>query len=457
MDLWYVRGDNPIARSAVYFPVLALIFLTACNSENTGESTTTLPINSFLQKVAAVAEPRGSQAGDQIDSTAAQCLVGAFTSTHCADVPQSVNDAGARVVLLDTGQLSGSYISRLMDGVSTSARWSTISWTPLGPYGKELPGNSSEESVYSTDNVSMSENTILFHFNENPGSTRFSDSSGNSVAATCGGREPSDCPTSGVTGHFNSAVEFSEGTSLSVPANEFQLSLNAITFSVWISPKKSEPGANAQFIFEKRQPSGADLAAYVIAAENGDSLFCAQVVNAAGISAQKCANETPLSDETWHHVAFRFTQNLIDLFVDGRHSDSASGSTLAASNSAGNALVIGADSSASNNFVGLLDEFAIFKRALSDSEIKALFHRGAYSLKVQIRSCMDQSCSANLFEGPDGTKASFFSEESNSSLGEPSFNLASPLTNRYFQYRVDLSRTSADLPPPGFQLFTAGH
>ena len=113
-----------------------------------------------------------------------------------------------------------------------------------------------------------------------------------------------------------------------------------------------------------------------------------------------------------------------------------------------------------NEFVGYLDEIALWNRALVDSEILNLYRRGANRLKYQIRTCDDSACSGESWLGPDGTNQTYYSELQNvktagifSTTGDvqtDAMNLVFPefsalVSNQYFQYRVIMESDDENL------------
>ena len=113
-------------------------------------------------------------------------------------------------------------------------------------------------------------------------------------------------------------------------------------------------------------------------------------------------------------------------------------------------LVIGNRNDNGQSFDGIIDEVAIWSRTLHANEIKQLYQRGASRLKYQVRSCDDNACSGESWQGPDGTSGTYFSELNNNTtpltgLGDVKATLPSmlfsaftsaPSANQYFQYRT---------------------
>ncbi len=122
------------------------------------------------------------------------------------------------------------------------------------------------------------------------------------------------------------------------------------------------------------------------------------------------------------------------------------------------------------HFNGLIDEIAIWNRALCDgtnicatNEILELYRHGVNRIKYQVRSCSDSTCTTGspTWIGSDGTNQTYFSENNNNLIAKdggdltssdsvlttlpsmtfssfPSLTSSVLPTNRYFQYRAIL-------------------
>ncbi|MCA9388441.1 LamG domain-containing protein, partial [Candidatus Berkelbacteria bacterium] len=144
----------------------------------------------------------------------------------------------------------------------------------------------------------------------------------------------------------------------------------------------------------------------------------------------------------WNHLVLTYDPSLSadqqKLYQNGSLVASA---TISAPILTDDSVIIG------NGFAGQIDEVAFFDRALSADEIEDFYNRGAKRIKFQVRSCNDPACSGESFIGPDGSGATYYSEElNNSSLGLPNLDLLGINSNRYFQYRLFLE---SDLPVAG--------
>lgn len=79
-----------------------------------------------------------------------------------------------------------------------------------------------------------------------------------------------------------------------------------------------------------------------------------------------------LSLDIWYHLVFTWDKNRLKLYIDGEFNNEFSGAVF--NNYTGNYQAnIGASHSANNWFRGRMDDFIIFKRALSDDEVEKLY------------------------------------------------------------------------------------
>jgi len=124
-----------------------------------------------------------------------------------SDTLWGVNNSAVELTPAGKTNSSGIYISSIKDATA-STTWTTISWTPLAPYGKELPGSGASETAYSSGNANMNSNALLMHMNESGGA--IVDSSGNNKNGTNHGA------MYGAAGKLNKALSFSSTTQLTV-------------------------------------------------------------------------------------------------------------------------------------------------------------------------------------------------------------------------------------------------
>ena len=174
--------------------------------------------------------------------------------------------------------------------------------------------------------------------------------------------------------------------------------------------------------------------------------------NAYGISADVSNITAFINDQVityptpsdWAHVVLTYDKNIgtsqQKLYVNGALV--ATGILSEAINLNANDLFIG------QNYIGSIDEVAVFNRVLNDVEVLDHYKRsGAIKLKLRVRSCNDAVCDDEVFTGYDGTDNTYYCELYNDTLGLPSLTLTNVETNRYFQYKAYMWTDNASYTP----------
>ncbi|MFH1188652.1 MAG: LamG-like jellyroll fold domain-containing protein [bacterium] len=368
----------------------------------------------------------GALAGETntfVDNTQAEFNLGSHNETQYDVV-------NGWLELTPTGQNNGSGIfsSSIKDTGILNAAWSSLEWVSTWPFYKELPNNGSIESQYQNGNVSMVDNQALLHFNETIGATGFSDSSGTSHTGVCA----SGCPTAGIGGELNTAVEF-DGVDDRIRIGTIT-PIDDFTISVWVRPDVTTcPGSNDCEILQSSSGLVFDF--------NDSSEYRICSIWPACVSV-------PLSTidvGVWQQLAAVRSGGICTLYKNG--SPVPGGSGACSTDPQEGIFYIGGHSANDRFFDGGMDEFAYWNRALSAEELIGIYRRGVLKLKYQVRSCDDPSCDTEIFVGPDGTSGTYFSELNSTSVLPPSFSLSNVSDNQYFQYRTYLETDDATYSP----------
>jgi len=122
----------------------------------------------------------------------------------------------------------------------------------------------------------------------------------------------------------------------------------------------------------------------------------------------------PRTPSGWNHVALIYDGSELKLFLNG---------TRVASTPATGAIVDSDDPLIIGDFIGFqgnIDELAIFRRALSDDEIRYHYARGVTHLLLEVRSCDDPGCVGDAW----------------TPVPYPPPRTISVPDNRYFQFRA---------------------
>ncbi len=152
-----------------------------------------------------------------------------------------------------------------------------------------------------------------------------------------------------------------------------------------------------------------------------------------------------LNDTTWHHVLFTFKANVLSglkIYVDGVNVNSASTVNVNLIQSSASIVTIGAPTSGgpTNNFSGLMEEVAIWNRALSATEVSDLYRKGISRLDLNVYSCSDSSCTTK-------TGSQYISDANNNSAMDLNSNV---LNSRYLGFDAFFKKAK------GFEDYNAG-
>jgi len=339
------------------------------------------------------------------------------------------------LLVLSANQTSGTYTSNIKDATA-STTWNSIAWTPNQPTGK-----AGTETGYPTGNINMAGNALLYHLDETSGA--LSDSSGNGKNGTA---------FNGLSyqsvGVFNYGIKF-DGINDYVKTPSIDSSnTNKVTIVFWIKLPPANP--SAQIIFEASPNYNVRMDSYIATVTNNK--IAIGTYGNFGYSTWTADNT--LQPNVWYHITTVFDKSLTNketsIYINGiKTTGSNSGLDSNSTNNFGiQPIYIGNRGDGKGYyFKGWLDEFTIFNRTLSPTEITDMYKRGVLNLRYQVRSCANNTCSDGTFVGPDNTANTYYSENDNNSNSVPSFSLTNIPNNRYFQYKTffdtnDITQTS---------------
>ncbi len=358
---------------------------------------------------------------------------------------------------------AGLYTSRVMDAQSTQ-NWNSIAWSSIFPFHKPLPSTNVSESttVYSSLANSNDENGLLYlwHLDE-PSDIVTQHALDDTTSGNHGLYESgygwSSEPAWGLPGMFGRCVALDGVNHASHIATTLSVtSPSAYTISLWFNSHDQTGGRI--FGFGDRQygmmNTYQDRQLYL----TDTGLLAFGFLTAVGTKTV-VQSSTAYNDGFWHHaVASYDTTNGATLTVDVA---GAGGNTTLTPKIYTGYWRIGSDTMtgwgsapANTGFTGLVDEVAVFNRALTASEVSALWRRGATRARFQVRTCALAACGENPnWLGPDGTANTYFSEYHNTLNGNwlatgpnlifANFNQLTLNPNRYFQYRIALETDDA--------------
>lgn len=240
---------------------------------------------------------------------------------------------------------------------STSVDYYHWSWTGVAPGSALVNAPIPFPDSGATTPIDMTDNEGLWHFD-----SAATDTSGTGNNATLSG-------TTYVAGKVGThAVNFSSGDYAEVP-NDASLNSATGTVSFWFKTSTSTAGSHA-FLVGKHLPLWS-LEGWFLYLDNNQ--LKASIKN--NIQTDTLGpTAAALNDNAWHHVAFVFVSGgTSKLFVDGALIDTEP-ATIAFTPTPLQPLRMAVSVDAFwGNYVGSLDEVALWSRALSDAEVFSIY------------------------------------------------------------------------------------
>ncbi len=245
-------------------------------------------------------------------------------------------------------------------------------WTgPDGDEGALLSTfNNTVEIPSASDNTTNLK--VLYHLNNQTvgeySGTNFEDFSGSGFNGSCSG---ATCPTISANGRMRGTYAW-DGTNdfVDIGASDPIATTDTVTFGGWV-----KPGTGNNYAFGRgRDGSGSGWSLYLYAGSNG-AAQTAVVTDTPSTAGYTAKGTTVLRADTWHHVmAVWVPGSGISLYVDGVHQKTASTTSTNLRTS-----TVGSRLGRVNDlyYNGSIDEFAIWTRALSATEIYNLYKNGA--------------------------------------------------------------------------------
>lgn len=208
-----------------------------------------------------------------------------------------------------------------------------------------------------------------WNLNENT-STTANDTSGNGNTGTL-----TNGPTWGA-GKYGSAVDF-DGDDSYVSTNLEIDETSAYSVTFWTYPRTL---ADDNTFFN---PSGANEGSGLYYDTN-TLVYC----NSSGCSDQASSSSSPLSLNTWSHVAFTYDGNgTAAIYVNGNNVTSDSSVDEGALNGTPGFLFGNNNASVTNAIDGLMDEVKVFDYALNQAQVSYDYNRGAPIAWYKLDEC----------------------------------------------------------------------
>jgi len=310
---------------------------------------------------------------------------------------------------------ASNYQSEVLDLGSTTSAWPDLSWATSLPFGKELVGDfdnngipdSESSSDYSGINESLNNGLIgYWNFNETiansvlPGGEDFMDLSGKGHFGT---------ETGGVllngNGNFGSSIFFDgiDDTVNFTAGPELRTHYkDDFSISIWlkIPENQIDIGNAVNRVWIRNTASGFD--SLTLRNQSDGSSGQIDFRRFDGSASEVLLSTRAINDNQFHHILAKKKSGQMYLYIDGQLDDQRPDTTNL--NEQFSVVRFGKNSGPTSALTGYIDESAIWNKALTDSEIRQLYRRGANRVKLQVKSCVDSSCNCKSFSSsPQGS------------------------------------------------------
>lgn len=359
-------------------------------------------------------------------------------------------------VTLDDSAETGRFTSRVF--ALPGASWGSIAWEPDAPYRVPLPDDGGADDAYPRGAVDMRDAIVVLHLEGEgtvPLGQELVDTSGRGNHFIAAGVP--NVPGPGATyvdGLFGEAL--AKGADRAsfhdvVAGDDLQLGARDFTWATWVRSQQCTDDNSTYFGTETR-PAISPHIWFGCCKMTGSlgGYFRGSTGNGVG----SCDATASITDDRWHHAAVIKTSPgpgrvRFGFLLDGEEVAVADGMT-------GEDVTWGPGTRFGfTNFevasypasaaIGRFDEAAIWARALSAAELRAVYQRGALDLSLQVRFCDRADCSdGGPFVGPDGTSATVYRD---GGLGVGAAQPLGDVARPFFQYRVTFSTLRAGTSP----------
>jgi hypothetical protein len=206
-------------------------------------------------------------------------------------------------------------------------------------------------------------------FDEGSGTTAYDESAYNNDGTIYG--------ASGTTGISGSALSF-DGVDdyVNIPHSESLNQTDAITVEFWVKAASVQPTPDQHFLIIDKSHGWVDYTGWLFQSDWGKQKLLWGFGDGSTWD-NLVVTTSIITDDTWHHIAGTFDGNEISVYVDGNlEAIKITTGTIATNTRAVNIGASWGGGTLKRFFKGLVDEVAIYNRALSPEEIQQHYENG---------------------------------------------------------------------------------
>jgi len=165
------------------------------------------------------------------------------------------------------------------------------------------------------------------------------------------------------------------GSYVEIPDSPLLEFTTQFTLECWVNPASGAGNNSARILSKFGGPAGSY--AYELLFTTTDNLQFRADISDDGANYDGLESPTSLTVNTWSHVAATFKAGTLRLYVNGNQVASKVSAITSVNASGASPVAIGGVPGGAHLLIGMVDEVAMYNRALSASEIKAIFTNGA--------------------------------------------------------------------------------
>lgn len=309
----------------------------------------------------------------------------------------------------------GQFESEVIGLGHENASWADLFWTTELPFGKPLNGTNGETKFPDSESALSSYPAVqgdvrlgllgYWSFDENsentgPDFSDFTDHSGNDLhfheSEGVGFLAPGALGTGVYFDGVDDFIESPLSISDSIGWND------DFTISLWVNLPQEQVnlGTTLNRILLRTTTSISDNISFRNATNPSSNKI--QYFRNDGTNRVTLLSTSEINDGRFHHLLVKKQSDQLFLFIDGVLEDQKTDVTTL--NEDFESLRLGRNIGPTSALNGTIDEFGIWSRALTDTEVLQLYRRGANRVKLQIKSCIDENCECESYSAnPQGS------------------------------------------------------